>query len=235
MPRKRILLDDDRPREMILPVVSCYTGGVQPGRSRYRLAAAGFLCLAFAGQGWAADENVVTTPAQPAPPGVSAPSPASQDASLQEIPSRDRSPRAETPSDGRAEAIQSFLEGYSCSISDLAHEFALAAERNDLDYRLLPVLAVIESGCGRMTRNHNLFGWANGRKPFGSFRESIHFVACRLRVAPHYRGKSLHEKLRVYNRRKAYQQRVLTMMRVMPEPASEGLPPDMVALPSGSE
>ncbi|MCZ2157543.1 MAG: glucosaminidase domain-containing protein [Bryobacterales bacterium] len=103
----------------------------------------------------------------------------------------------------------------------MAHEFVLAAELNDLDYRLLPALAVLETGCGRAARNNNLFGWANGRKPFGSFRESIHFVAQRLRVAPHYRDKSLREKLKVYNRRVAYQRKVLSMMLSMPESPEE--------------
>jgi hypothetical protein len=88
----------------------------------------------------------------------------------------------------------------------------LAAELNGLDYRLLPTLAVLESGCGRATKNYNLFGWANGRKVFASFEQGIHFVAQRLRLAPHYRNKTTIEKLRLYNRRASYRAKVLRLM-----------------------
>lgn len=143
--------------------------------------------------------------------------------------------QADPLADGRKEAVESFLEKHSCDISDLAHDFVLAAEVNKLDYRLLPVLAVLETGCGRAARNHNLFGWANGRKPFGSFSQSIHFVAQRLRIAPHYSGKTVAQKLKVYNRRVAYQRKVLRLMETMPEPDSDLLMADDPVDVSGFE
>lgn len=133
--------------------------------------------------------------------------------------------------DGRTATVQAFLERHSCQVANLAPEFVLAAQLNELDYRLLPVLAVLESGCGRATRNHNLFGWANGRKPFASFRQGIHFVAQRLRLAPHYAGRTLTQKLRIYNRRPAYQRKVLAMMESMPEDLT---PSTAQELPSAS-
>lgn len=123
---------------------------------------------------------------------------------------------ADSMEDGRAAEVRAFLEKHSCPIPDLAPDFVVAADLNELDYRLLPVLAVLESGCGRSTRNHNLFGWANGKKDFGSFRASIHHVAQRLRVAPHYAGKTLPQKLKIYNRRLRYRRKVLAMMDTMP-------------------
>lgn len=142
---------------------------------------------------------------------------------------------AESLADGRTHAVQSFLESHSCAIADLASDFVLAAELNRIDYRLLPVLAVLETGCGRAARNNNLFGWANGRKPFGSFRQSIHFVAQRLRIAPHYSGKTVSEKLKVYNRRPAYRRKVLALMQTMPEAAEELPLREGSAEASGSE
>jgi hypothetical protein len=118
--------------------------------------------------------------------------------------------------DARTAAVESFLRSHSCPVQDLAPEFVLAAELNGLDYRLLPVLAVLETGCGRQAKNRNLFGWANGRKPFASFVQGIHFVAQRLRLAPHYAGKTLAQKLRVYNRRAWYRRKVLALMEKMP-------------------
>lgn len=120
-----------------------------------------------------------------------------------------------TADDGRVRAVSEFLWKHQCTIEQLAPAFVLAADLNGLDYRLLPTLAVLESGCGRNARNHNLFGWANGRKPFSSFEHAIHYVAQRLRLAPHYAGKTTLEKLRAYNRRGAYRAKVLRMMDTM--------------------
>ncbi|MCW5964422.1 MAG: hypothetical protein KIT83_10325 [Bryobacterales bacterium] len=117
--------------------------------------------------------------------------------------------------DGRVRAVREFLWQHQCPIEPLAATFVLASDLNGLDYRLLPTLAVLESGCGRAARNHNLFGWANGRKPFTSFEHAIHFVAQRLRLAPHYAGKTMLEKLRVYNRRAAYRAKVLRVMETI--------------------
>lgn len=118
----------------------------------------------------------------------------------------------------RVVAVQQFLNRHHCPIEDLAPEFVRASTLNGLDYRLLPTLAVLESGCGRATRNHNLFGWANGRMAFASFAQAIHHVAQRLRLAPHYAGKSTLQKLRMYNRRGAYRAKVLRMMESLGQP-----------------
>lgn len=134
--------------------------------------------------------------------------------------------------DARTAAVASFLRAHSCPVQDLAPEFVLAAELNGLDYRLLPVLAVLETGCGRQAKNQNLFGWANGGKPFASFVQGIHFVAQRLRLAPHYAGKSVAQKLRVYNRRAWYRRKVLALMeKVSSAPTAQ----DPAAAPSSRE
>lgn len=134
--------------------------------------------------------------------------------------------------DARTVAVEEFLRTHSCPVQDLAPEFVLAAELNGLDYRLLPVLAVLETGCGRQAKNQNLFGWANGRKPFASFVHGIHFVAQRLRLAPHYAGKTVAQKLRVYNRRAWYRRKVLAMMEMMPSPPTTHAPAE--PLPAGA-
>jgi hypothetical protein len=126
------------------------------------------------------------------------------------------------PEDRRTREVHAFLTKHSCPIADLAAEFVVAADLNQLDYRLLPTLAVLETGCGRRARNYNLFGWARGRHPFNSFEQAIHHVAQRLRLAPHYAGKSTIEKLRSYNRRPVYRAKVLKMMESIGEEEESG-------------
>ena len=123
---------------------------------------------------------------------------------------------ADSRSLDRAEAVESFLESHSCEITGLARDFVQAAELNKFDYRLLPVLAVLETGCGRAARNNNLFGWANGRKRFSSFRQAS-TSSLNVFSSHHYSGKSVAEKLKIYNRRAAYRRKVLKMMETMPE------------------
>lgn len=133
--------------------------------------------------------------------------------------------QADSTQDSRVRAVRDYLWSNGCAIDHLAGTFVRAADLNGIDYRLLPVLAVHESGCGRKTRNHNLFGWANGRKAFASFEQAIHFVAQRLRLAPHYAGKSTLGKLRMYNRRGSYRAKILRAMdTIVPEPPLETTP-----------
>lgn len=127
--------------------------------------------------------------------------------------------QSEVAGDQRTREVRTFLRSHSCPIDNHAAEFVLAADLNQLDYRLLPTLAVLETGCGRLTKNNNLFGWANGRKPFASIEQAIHHVAQRLRLAPHYAGKNTRQKLQAYNRRATYRAKVLRMMDTMEDPS----------------
>ncbi len=186
-------------------------------RLLWKSVAAAALSLALSGLAWPAGDGVVQLQSRPVATTAQPAKSIQGEFGTANGQSCSLFVGADSRSLDRAEAVESFLESHSCDIGGLAQDFVQAAELNGFDYRLLPVLAVLETGCGRTARNNNLFGWANGRKRFASFRQGIHFVAQRLRFAPHYSGKSVAEKLKVYNRRAAYRRKVLTMMETMPE------------------
>lgn len=92
-------------------------------------------------------------------------------------------------------------------------DFLRAADRYDLDWRLLPSLSIIESGGGKEARKNNIFGWDSCKRGFNSVPEGIHVVAERLSQSNLYRGKDLDSKLRTYNQNAEYPLKVKAVMR----------------------
>jgi hypothetical protein len=90
-----------------------------------------------------------------------------------------------------------------------------AADDNDLDWRLLPSISIIESSGGKAYRNNNIFGWANGDWAFPTIRAGLHQVAFRLGKSILYRNRSTEEKLRLYNPDEAYPGRVQEVMQMI--------------------
>jgi len=118
------------------------------------------------------------------------------------------------PEDTRLVRLQQFFEEKACPAQRFAEDFIAAADRNSLDWRLLPSIAVIESSGGKAYKNNNIFGWGNGNIRFNSIREGIHEVARMLATSPSYRNKTLDEILRVFNPEHGdYVLRVKTVMR----------------------
>lgn len=94
-----------------------------------------------------------------------------------------------------------------------AEDFLIAADRNGLDWRLLPSLSIVESGGGREARNNNMFGWDNCRVHFQTVKEGIYRVASRLKYSSLYRSKtSVDQILWTYNPRKEYTRKVRALM-----------------------
>jgi len=124
--------------------------------------------------------------------------------------------------DPRLDKLTIFFERYDCPIKKLAPEFIAAADANDLDWRLLPSIAFIESSGGKAYRNNNIFGWGSGNIVFRSIREGVHAVAAKLGRSELYRGKSVHQVLNTYNPVPGYSEKVQRVMaRLGPEiPAS---------------
>jgi hypothetical protein len=94
-----------------------------------------------------------------------------------------------------------------------AADFIHAADRNNLDWRLLPSISMIESGGGKAARNNNIFGWDNCNQRFRTTREGIYRVASRLRHSPYYRNKNVEQILRVYNPNSDYCAKVTWVMQ----------------------
>ena len=114
--------------------------------------------------------------------------------------------------DPRLVQIREFFLKYNSPVHYLAPEFLEAADENGLDWRLLPTIAMVESGGGRNYTKNNIFGWASCRRGFPSVREGIRTVASRLANSKLYKGKDLDGILRTYNRRRTYAHTVLALM-----------------------
>lgn len=94
-----------------------------------------------------------------------------------------------------------------------ADDFLIAADRNGLDWRLLPSLSIVESGGGREARNNNMFGWDNCRVHFRTVKEGIYKVASMLKNSSIYKKKtSINQILWTYNPRMAYTVKVRALM-----------------------
>jgi hypothetical protein len=121
--------------------------------------------------------------------------------------------KTEYRNDPRLDALKKFFQASDCPAQDFPEEFLRAADRHNLDWRLLPSLSLIESGGGRAARNNNLFGWDNGRAIFASFRAGIHHVAGHLEKSKLYRDKDLDHILQMYNPDVNYPGVVKSVMR----------------------
>ena len=102
----------------------------------------------------------------------------------------------QTTTDPRLVRLKQFLAVRDCPINEYAADFILAADRNDLDWRLLPSISLVETSGGKSFVNNNVFGWRSCKERFSSVREGIHYVASRLANSDLYREKSLDEKLK---------------------------------------
>jgi len=121
--------------------------------------------------------------------------------------------------DLRGSILRKFLKEKHCPDQQFAELFVAEADAHNLDWRLLPSLAIVESGGGRTSKGNNLFGWANGKQTFDSIGEAIHTVASALAHGKAYRGKDVLAKLETYNHNTAYPAMVMSIMRqISPNP-----------------
>jgi len=104
-------------------------------------------------------------------------------------------PKANVDHDPRLRRLQEFFSQRDCPLREAAADFLIAADRNDLDWRLLPSISIIESSGGKDYKNNNVFGWDSCRESFTSVREGIQFVAEQLASSKRYKDKNLDNKL----------------------------------------
>jgi hypothetical protein len=137
---------------------------------------------------------------------VSLPSPGSLHAEKTPAPQRRQT-------DARLERLKAFFGKFNCPAKDYSSDFIVAAERYDLDWRLLPSISYLESTGGKTARNNNLFGWNCGRSGFSSASAGIHEVGRRLARSSRYRSKNLDQLLATYNPVGDYAQKVKCIMQ----------------------
>lgn len=124
-------------------------------------------------------------------------------------------PSAEPGKDPRFARLRKFFEKHGCPLSQFSGEFVMAADENKLDWRLLPSIAMQESGGGKNYRNGNVFGWRSGRERFSSIPAGIYAVASWLGTSRLYRHKHTDQILTIYNPRPEYAKRVKTWMQAL--------------------
>src|SRR5438045_3300901 len=100
-------------------------------------------------------------------------------------------PAADYREDPRLEKLTSFFHNADCPAQEYAQAFLEAADRYDLDWRLLPSLSYVESTGGKAARNNNLFGWDSGRAEFSTPSAGIHAVGYRLANSILHKDKDL--------------------------------------------
>jgi hypothetical protein len=116
--------------------------------------------------------------------------------------------------DLREGILRKFLKINHCTDQEYAELLISEADAYRLDWRLLPSIALVETGGGRTAKGNNLFGWANGKMAFASIGQAIHHVASNLSGGRAYRGKNINDLLFAYNsERPDYGAMVLDIMR----------------------
>lgn len=89
-------------------------------------------------------------------------------------------------SDARAKIVENFFAGYKAPLADFADEFISVADKYQLDFRLLPAIAMQESNGGKkqINNSNNPFGYGIYGSlvvKFPSFAEAIERVGRALR------------------------------------------------------
>lgn len=113
------------------------------------------------------------------------------------------------------------LEGYGMKM-------VLAAEKHDLDWRLIPAIAVRESTGGRhacKSVSYSAFGWGSCKISFKSYDHAIESLAEHLggnnpKTARYYANKSIEQILKTYNPPSVvpkYAQEVIAVMNKIEE------------------
>ena len=122
-----------------------------------------------------------------------------------------------TGPDPRTIRLRRFLSKLHCPVAVMSEDFVQAADDNQLDWRLLPSIAVIESSGGKAYKNNNIFGWGQGDEVFPTIRAGLNHVAYKLGRSPLYRSRNSLAKLRLYNPNEEYPGNVMAVMnRISP-------------------
>jgi hypothetical protein len=106
--------------------------------------------------------------------------------------------------DERQVRIDRYFAERNMPLASHGAKFAEAADRCDMDWRLLPAIAVRESSGGKQACGNNPFGWASCRLDFESVEQAIEIVGANLcgfnpGTEIYYKNKTTYEKLWSYN------------------------------------
>jgi hypothetical protein len=106
-----------------------------------------------------------------------------------------------------ADAIDTYFAAHDMPLEGMGLKMAQVADDNDLDWRLLPAIAVRESTGGKndcKKAENNSFGWGSCKISFNSVEDAIETVAENLggnnpNTSQHYDNKTTKQILHAYN------------------------------------
>lgn len=107
----------------------------------------------------------------------------------------------------KAEKIDAYFRRHDLPLAGYGMTFVLEAEKNNIDYRLVPTIMMLESTGGKHpcpNDIHNTAGWASCRVTFDSYEEAIAVISKSLggnepKTAHYYDNKDLDGILKSYN------------------------------------
>ena len=104
----------------------------------------------------------------------------------------------------KAEMIDTYFRERSMPLEGTGMSMVMAAEKNNLDWRLLPAVALRESSGGKYACDYNPFGWASCKVDFENWEEAIEVVAWNLggnnpNTKQYYADSDIRTKLFHYN------------------------------------
>lgn len=107
----------------------------------------------------------------------------------------------------KAKIIDDFFASYDSPLEGYGMKFVIESEKNDIDWRLLPAIAMRESTGGKKACKkvpNSVFGYGSCKFGFKSIDDSIEIVSMSLggnnpNTARHYAGKNTVEILKKYN------------------------------------
>ncbi len=130
--------------------------------------------------------------------------------------------KAEAITDNRAQNIDEYFAKNDLPLAGHGETFVKVADKYNLDYRLLPAIAMRESTGGKQAcpygNDANVFGWHSCKTKFSSYEESIDKVGAHLAgeiksTKSYYGNKTVWKKLRTYNSViKPYPDQVIAIM-----------------------
>jgi hypothetical protein len=90
---------------------------------------------------------------------------------------------SQTEIDFRIDTLANFFQKYNSPLVPYASTFIQYADEYQIDYRLVPSIAGVESTFGKRIPygSYNAYGWANGKYYFESWEDSIMTVSKTLR------------------------------------------------------
>jgi len=121
-----------------------------------------------------------------------------------------------------ANKIDSYFAKYDLPLEGTGMKMVLASEKYNIDWRILPAIAMRESTGGKFackTKENNPFGWASCRVGFKTIDDSIDTIAKNIsgnhgKTSSYYKDLPLKDMLENYNGRAVprYAQAVMSIM-----------------------